>query len=90
MQTIVPLKQIEHGFGYIRIRSPYTLYSIYLRGTIYDSFHNDHCRDALVSTCLNLYIYEPLHPSTPNPSKLKLLNPEPLSPLPGPLGGSRK
>ena len=30
---IVPLKQTEYGFGYIIIRSPYTPYSIYLRGT---------------------------------------------------------
>ena len=29
-----PLKQREHGFGYIVIRSPYISYSIYLRGTI--------------------------------------------------------
>ena len=29
-----PLIWIEYGFGYIRIRSPYTPYSIYLRGTI--------------------------------------------------------
>ena len=32
--AIVPLKQIESGFGYIIIRSPYTPYSTYLRGTI--------------------------------------------------------
>ena len=31
---IVPLKKIEYGFGYTIIRSPYTPYSIYLRGTI--------------------------------------------------------
>ena len=31
---IVSLKKIEYGFGYIIIRSPYTLYSLYLRGTI--------------------------------------------------------
>ena len=33
---MVPLKQIEYGFGsiIIIIRSPYTPYSIYLRGTI--------------------------------------------------------
>ena len=30
----VPLKQIEFGLGYNIIRSPYTPYSIYLRGTI--------------------------------------------------------
>ena len=29
-----PLKEIEHGFGYTIIRSPYTPYSIYLRETI--------------------------------------------------------
>ena len=34
LSFIVPLKSIEYGFGYIIIRSPYTLYSIYLRGTI--------------------------------------------------------
>ena len=28
-------KQIEYGLGYITIRSPYTPYSIYLRGTIH-------------------------------------------------------
>ena len=32
--SIVPLKVIEYGFGKITIRSPYTPYSIYLRGTI--------------------------------------------------------
>ena len=32
---IVPLQYIEHGFGYTILRSPYTPYSIYLRGTIY-------------------------------------------------------
>ena len=31
---IVPLKQIEYGFGYIIIRSSYTPYSIYLRETV--------------------------------------------------------
>ena len=31
---IVPLKQIEYGFGHIITRSPYTPYSIYLRGTV--------------------------------------------------------
>ena len=31
---IVPRKEIEYGFGYITIRSPYTSYSVYLRGTI--------------------------------------------------------
>ena len=31
---IVPLKSIEYGFGYMIIRSPYTPYSIYFRGTI--------------------------------------------------------
>ena len=30
VETIVPLKQIEYGFGYIIIRSPYTPFSIYL------------------------------------------------------------
>ena len=34
LRLMVPLKQIEFGFGYILIRSPYTPYSIYLRGTI--------------------------------------------------------
>ena len=34
-QIIVSLKQIEYGFGYIIVRSPYTSYSIYLRGAIY-------------------------------------------------------
>ena len=34
-RVIVPLKYIEYGFGYITIRSPYTPYSIELRGTIY-------------------------------------------------------
>ena len=33
LKFIAPLKQLEHGFGYIMIRSPYTPYSIYLRGT---------------------------------------------------------
>ena len=31
---VVPLKYIEYGFGYILIRSSYTPYSIYLRGTV--------------------------------------------------------
>ena len=31
---IVPLQYIEYGFGYVIITSLYTLYSIYLRGTI--------------------------------------------------------
>ena len=31
---MVPLKKIEYGFGYIIVRSPYTAYSIYLRGTV--------------------------------------------------------
>ena len=31
---IVPLKEIEYGFGYAVTRSPYTPYSIYLTGTI--------------------------------------------------------
>ena len=30
----VPLKYTEYGFGHIIIRSPYTPYSIYLRGAI--------------------------------------------------------
>ena len=34
----VPLKQIESGFGYIKKRSPYTSYSIYLRGIIGSRF----------------------------------------------------
>ena len=29
-----PLRSIEYGFGYVIIRSPYTPYSIHLRGTI--------------------------------------------------------
>ena len=33
-KTLVPLRYIEYGFGYIIIRSPHTTYSIYLRGTI--------------------------------------------------------
>ena len=32
---IVPLNEIEYGLGCIIIRSPYTLYSICLRGTIH-------------------------------------------------------
>ena len=32
--SIVPLKKIEYGFGHIMIRSSFTPYSIYLRGTI--------------------------------------------------------
>ena len=32
---IIPLKQIEYGFGYVLISSPYTPYSIYFRGTIH-------------------------------------------------------
>ena len=32
---IVPLKWIEYGFGYVKTSSPYTPYSIYLRGTIH-------------------------------------------------------
>ena len=32
IRFLVP--QIEYGFGYIRIRSPYAPYSFYLRGTI--------------------------------------------------------
>ena len=31
---IIPLEQIEYGFGLIIIRSPYTPYSMNLRGTI--------------------------------------------------------
>ena len=31
---IVPLKQMEYGFGYVIIRSPYIPYSVYLRWTI--------------------------------------------------------
>ena len=34
-EIIVPLKEIEYGFGYIVIRSPYTPHSIYLRGIVY-------------------------------------------------------
>ena len=33
-RDIVRLKKIEYGFRYITIRSPYTPFSIYLRGTI--------------------------------------------------------
>ena len=33
-RDIVPLKQIEYGFGHFTIRFPYIAYSIYLRGTI--------------------------------------------------------
>ena len=29
---LVPLKYTEYGFGYSIIRSPYTPYSVYLRG----------------------------------------------------------
>ena len=36
---IVQLKKIEYGCGYIIIRSPYTLYSIYLRGAIHVMMH---------------------------------------------------
>ena len=32
--SIIPLKKIEDGFGYIIVRSSYTPYSIYRRGTI--------------------------------------------------------
>ena len=31
--NIVPLKQIEYGFGYLFVRFPSTPYSMYLRGT---------------------------------------------------------
>ena len=31
---IAPLKKIEYGFGYIKKRSPYTPYPIFLRGII--------------------------------------------------------
>ena len=34
IRSIVLLKQIEYGFGYITLRSPHTPYSIYLRGTL--------------------------------------------------------
>ena len=34
---IVPFKWIDCGVGYIIIRSPYTPYSIYLRGTVRQS-----------------------------------------------------
>ena len=30
----VPVMKIEYGYGYLKIRSPYTPYSIYSRGTI--------------------------------------------------------
>ena len=33
-EVIVPLKQIEYGFGCIIVRPSYNPYSIYLRGTI--------------------------------------------------------
>ena len=33
-RVIVPLKTIEYGLGYIIIRAPCTLNSIYLTGTI--------------------------------------------------------
>ena len=33
--VVVPLKCIEDGVGYIILRSPYTAYSIYLRGTVH-------------------------------------------------------
>ena len=33
-RVIVTFKWMESGFGYIIIRSPYTPYSIYSRGTI--------------------------------------------------------
>ena len=33
--NMIPLKQIEHGFGYVLMRSAYTPYSICFRVTIY-------------------------------------------------------
>ena len=33
-RSIIPLKSIEYSFGHVIKRSPYTPYSIYLRGTI--------------------------------------------------------
>ena len=33
-RVVVPFNQIEYGFGHIVIRSPYTPYSVYLKGTI--------------------------------------------------------
>ena len=36
-EIIVPVQSTENGFGYIIIRSPYTPYSIYLRGTTFRS-----------------------------------------------------
>ena len=33
-RALVPLKYIEYGFGHVTLRSPYTPYPIYLRGTI--------------------------------------------------------
>ena len=40
--AVVPLKQIEHGFGYVIIRSPYTPYSIYLSGTVFSAAAEAH------------------------------------------------
>ena len=37
-KDIVSLKQIEYGFGYATRRSPFSPYSIYLKGTIASTF----------------------------------------------------
>ena len=40
---IVPLKQIEYGVAYVVIRSSYSPYSTYLRGTIYIYVYTHMC-----------------------------------------------
>ena len=48
LSPIVPLKQTESGFGYTIKRSPYTAYSVYLRGAINSKrLHKAHERSFL-------------------------------------------
>ena len=53
LNSIVLLEQIEHGFGYSIIRSPYTQYSIYLDRTInLNSPNLETCRMLVLWVCL--------------------------------------
>ena len=80
-KSIVPLKWIEYGFGYIIIRSPYTPYSIYLRWTA-RVFLAIPLYYALGSPRTSYAAVNPLNPKTLNPQTLKSPTLQPLNPKP--------
>ena len=66
--NIVPLKQMEYGFGYIKIRYPYSPYSTYLRRTIPTSGTANYCVERMQEILHHLIHSTKLPPSTVKPS----------------------